>query len=192
MPSDFPTEHYVSINQRAGTHKAGQDHFAGAWNAVAYRFDAVNEYHTALTTSLDSSRYGVVGPERSRQERNLFGFFSNGFSVFEAAFYGLYSLGALVCAPGFPIATPKEQKRIGPSFTTIQIQKAFPGDPILEVITSVTTDPAYVEWSEVRHVLTHRAAPRGNGRCETVRTFPSADRTVAGNRRIRHLPGLNP
>ncbi len=159
MPSDFPTEHYVSINQRAGTHSTSQEHFAGAWNAVAYRFDAVNEYHTALTTSLDSSRYGVVGPERSRQERDLFGFFSNGFSVFEAAFYGLFSLGALVCAAGFPIATPKEQKRIGPSFTAIQIQKAFPGDPILEVMTSVITDPAYVDWGDVRHVLTHRVAP---------------------------------
>jgi len=165
MPSDFPVAHYESINQRARNHggdSAVQEQFAGAWNAVAYRFDAVVEYQAALSASLDRSHHGVVGPERSRQERDLFGFFSNGFSVFESVSYGLFSLGALICTTEFPIATPDDQRRISPSSTIRRITNAFREDPVIQVTTSVTTDPAYVEWSEVRHVLTHRAAPGRN------------------------------
>jgi hypothetical protein len=96
---------------------------------------------------------------RCPQERDLFGFFSNGFSVLEATFFGLFSLGAFLSAANFPIKTPKDQQRISPSSTAAAMLKAFPGDPINQTISATISDRAYLEWREVRNVLTHRAAP---------------------------------
>jgi hypothetical protein len=163
MPPDFPVAEYESlfkiVEPRA---RASQDicgHFAGAWNALAYRFLAVTEYEAALTGSLAKVGTSSAPTERYQQERDLFGFFSNGFSIFEAAFYGLFSLGAFLSAASFPMSSAKDQQRISPSSTAAAMTKAFPGDPLQQVIISVSSDPAYVECREVRNVLTHRAAP---------------------------------
>jgi hypothetical protein len=163
MPQDFPVAEYESVHKRieprARTSNDVYEQFAGAWNAQAYRFLAVTEYETAFCASLAAGGGNSGHAERYRQERDLFGFFSNGFSVFEATFYGLFSLGAFLSAAGFPISTAKDQQRISPASTAAAIAKAFPGDPINQAIYGVLTDPAYLEWREVRNILTHRAAP---------------------------------
>jgi hypothetical protein len=162
MPSDFPMTEYLSINNNArkrGGSPDGLQHFSGAWNAMAYRFDAVTAYQDALGPALERSRHGVTGSERSRQERDLFGFFSNGFSVFEATFYGLYGLGALVCAADFPISTEADQRKINLSFTIDCMQRAFPNDPIIQVLNRIKGDTDYASWSRIRNVLAHRVAP---------------------------------
>jgi hypothetical protein len=92
MPPDFPTEAYESVFSKSLEYvQSANDiysHFAGAWNAVAYRFLAVADYECELISSLSQRS---PGPKiRHAQERQLFGFFSNGFSVFEAAFYGAF------------------------------------------------------------------------------------------------------
>jgi hypothetical protein len=119
----------------------------------------LTEYEQALCASLANAGGSPEPLERYRQERDLFGFFSNGFSVFEATFYGLFSLGALLSASSFPITTAKDQQRISPSSTATAIAKAFPGDPVNQAIDAALTAPAYVEWREIRNILTHRAAP---------------------------------
>ena len=165
MPSDFPMTEYLSINNNARKRDRSADglqHFSGAWNAMVYRFDAVAAYQDALGPALERSRHGTSGSERSRQERDLFGFFSNGFSVFEATFYGLYSLGALVCPADFPISTEADQRKINLSCTIDCMQRAFPNDPIIEVLNRIKGDPGYASWSRVRNVLAHRVAPGRN------------------------------
>jgi hypothetical protein len=162
MPSDFPVTEYLSISNKAGT-RAGSaadvlQHFSGAWNAVVYRFHAVNAYQEALGPALEGARHGVVGPERALQERDLFGFFSNGFSVFEATFYGLYSLGALASPAMFPM-TEADQRKINLSFTIDCIACAFPNDPIIQVLNCIKGDTDYASWSRIRNVLAHRVAP---------------------------------
>jgi hypothetical protein len=163
MPSDFPVAEYESVHKivapRAHTPQDVYEQFAGAWNALAYRFLAVTEYEAALTGSLAKAGTSPTPTERYRQERDLFGFFSNGFSIFEAVFYGLFSLGAFLSATSFPLSTAKDQQRISPSSTATAMANAFPGDPLQQVIIRVSSDPAYVECREVRNVLTHRAAP---------------------------------
>lgn len=161
MPHDFPVAGMESIHSKAfarrGTHSEIYEHFASAWNAVAYRFLAVTEYEVEFTASL--AIHSADATVRHQQEKQLFGFFSNGFSVFEAAFYGLFSLGSLLSPSEFPIATAKDQQRISPTTTTNALKSAFPTSPINAALKTIADDPAYLEWREVRNVLTHRAAP---------------------------------
>jgi hypothetical protein len=163
MPADFPVIHYESVHKhvqpQSQTENDRYEQFAGAWNAVAYRFVATGEYEAALTAAFSDVRGAVTPEKRSWQERDLFGFFSNGVSVFESAFYGLFSIGALLAAAEFPLSTPSDQQRVSPTTTSSALKKAFPGDPILEVVSAVTSDTAYREAREIRNVLTHRTAP---------------------------------
>ncbi len=187
MPPEFPVAEYESVFERVKPHaQTANDiykQFVGAWNALPYRFLAVTEYEAAVTTSLTEAGGSPSPPERYRQERDLFGFFSNGFSVFEATFYGLFSLGALLSAADFQIGTAKDQQRISPSSTASAIGKAFAGDPIHGAVDSILSDPAYLEWREVRNVLTHRAAP---GRIFFVGI--GGDETLPDEWKIRGIP----
>lgn len=161
MPRDFPVAALESIHSKAFAYRATQpeiyEHFATAWNAVAYRFLAVADYESEFTASL-SMRLSDAAV-RHEQEKHLFGFFSNGFSVFEAAFYGLFSLGSLFSAIAFPMATAKDQQRISPTSTIKAVRAAFPTSPLNAALHLIANDPAYVEWREIRNILTHRAAP---------------------------------
>ena len=163
MPPDFPVTEYESVHMVVESRASGAndiyEQFAGAWNALAYRFLAVTEYEAAFTASITAFGSSPKPLDRHQQERDLFGFFSNGFSVFEAAFYSLYSLGAFHSGVKFPMGTAKDQQRITPSSTAAAIAKAFPDDPIQLAVDAVMSDAAYVEWREIRNILTHRAAP---------------------------------
>ena len=143
MPQDFPVAEYESVHKRveprARTVPEIYEQFGGAWNAVAYRFFAVAEYSATLSKSLAASA-GPPPLERSQQERDLFGFFSNGFSVLESAFYGLFALGAFVSPTAFPISTPRDQQRISPSSTLDALTKAFAGDPIIGVTSTILSE----------------------------------------------------
>jgi hypothetical protein len=133
MPPDFPVAEYEAINRTVLRHATTAEEnyapFASAWNALAYRFVAVTEYETALTASLGTFRAAPIPLERYRQERDLFGFFSNGFSVFEASFYAMFSIGAFLSPANFPITTPKDQQKISPSSTAVAFAKSFAGTP---------------------------------------------------------------
>jgi hypothetical protein len=163
MPSDFPVADYDSVHKKVQPHVQTAadiyEQFGGAWNALSYRFLAVAEYEAAFDASLTSVGSSPVPTERYRQERDLFGFFSNGFAVLETAFYGLFSLGALLSPQNFPIATCKDKRKISPTSTAAAITKAFPSDPINLVISAILNDPDYLEWRDIRNILTHRVAP---------------------------------
>jgi hypothetical protein len=161
MPVDFPTDHYNDIFERtlprATESPAIYEQFAGAWNAVAYRFLAMADDEAAFSSLV--VHIAPKPPIRYEQERSLFGFFSNGFSVFEAAFYGVFAGGALLSPSDFPIATSRDQQRISPQSTSSALAKAFPAEPLNTVLCNLLADPQFVEWREIRNVLTHRAAP---------------------------------
>src|SRR5579864_573315 len=96
MPGEFPSTAFEAIYQ-AVTGKitigsALHAEFAGAWNAVSYRYLAMTEYEDAFSKSIVNAGASADPQERYQQERALFGFFGNGFSVFEATFYGLFAL----------------------------------------------------------------------------------------------------
>lgn len=163
MPLDFPAAEYESIVHRVQLHspRLGHlyEHFGGAWNAISYRFLAATENETAFTQSIARFGGGLDPSERHRQESHLFAFFANGFAAFESCFYGLFSLGAHLSPPHFPMNTARDHQSISPSSTKAAISKAFSSDPINGVLQVVTGDPAYIEWREIRNILTHRTAP---------------------------------
>lgn len=161
MPGDFPTGHYNAVYDRTLARVTAaatvHDQFAGAWNAVAYRFLAMADEERTFPSLIANT-----APEpsiRYQQERSLFGFFSNGFSVFESAFYALFALGTLSSPSHFPIATAKDQQRISPQSTSAAFATAFPADPLNTALSALLTNAHFIEWREIRNVLTHRAAP---------------------------------
>jgi hypothetical protein len=126
---------------------------------LAYRFLAMTQYEAAFSASVASLGGSPNPPDRYKQERDLYGFFSNGFSVLESSFYGLFSIGALLSAADFAISTERDQRRVSPFSTARAMAKTFPSDPLCRTIDSVLKASSYLEWQEVRNVLTHRVAP---------------------------------
>jgi hypothetical protein len=163
MPPDFPTPLFERVYSRAllrsTSHASAYEHFTAAWNAISFRYLALCDDGDAFTTSVSAPNGGASLEQRYRQERHLFGFFSNGFSAFESFFYGMFAIGALLHPVDFPLATPKEQQAVTPASTDRAYARVFVGDPILAAFAAVFTDAAYREWKEVRNVLTHRTAP---------------------------------
>lgn len=162
VSADFPVSPYESIYRvivtKHGNHPRF-DHFAGAWNALAYRFVAAVNYGDELIDSF--STYGTSPPpnERFVQERLLFDFFSSGFSAFECVFYGCYAIGNFLMPENFLLESAKEQQQVSPSRTRDAFLKAFPGDQLLMDINKLFMDQEYQRWREIRNILTHRAAP---------------------------------
>jgi hypothetical protein len=163
MPPDFPAAEYESVYAKVlPLAKSANDsftNFVAAWSAVAHRFMAVTQYERSFSESIAAVGTAPAAQKRDGQERDLFGFFSNGFSVFEATFYAVFSLGAIVDPQTFALVTPKDQQRVSPLTTLAALRKAFNDDPLTAVVAQIQNDPAYLEWREIRNILTHRATP---------------------------------
>lgn len=162
MPHDFPAtpfeRSYGRVRQRAATHRDQFEHFAGAWNAVSIRYLALTTDGDEFTRLIAQSE-GTDPQRRYQQERHLFGLFSNGFSAFEAYFYGMFAVGSLLRPGDFPMGTPKDQQAVSPTSTGAAYNRHFAGDPVLAAFDGVFQDTAYREFREVRNILTHRTAP---------------------------------
>lgn len=161
-PSDFPVSQYESIHKIIESKAAGHslyDHYAGAWNALAYRFCASIDHKNAFIVSI--KKHGSTPPPKERylQERILFDFFSSGFSTFEATFYGLYVIGTFIAPTNFSLSSEKDQQKVSPSSTRNAYINAFPNNPILLSFTDLFADPEYQQLREIRNILTHRTAP---------------------------------
>jgi len=162
-PADFPLAAYNEIHRKVHPFAQSQNgvyvNYASAANALAYRFIAVTEYETSLSASLGQFGASAEAGERYHQERDLFGFFSSGFSALEAAFYCIFSLCAFVAPAAFPIQSPRDQQRVSPGTTAAAVAATFAAEPIHQTIQDTLGDASYIEWREVRNILTHRAAP---------------------------------
>jgi hypothetical protein len=162
VPDDFPFAQYESIHAVIVSKQAGHalyGHYAGAWNAMAYRFRASIDYSEYFVASLRAHGSEPKPEERYIQERTLFDFFSSGFSVFESTFYGLYTIGAFLAPATFHLASERDQQQVTPNRTKDSYAHAFHGDPILVAFATLFADPEYQQWREIRNVLTHRTAP---------------------------------
>ena len=187
MPRDFPVASFQAVQNTlqpiAQTQNELYVHFAGAWNAISYRYLSLAEYGEVFTNSIKLHGSSPPAVERYNQERALFGFFNNGFSVFESFFYGMFSIGALLRPESFAISTPADQQRITPVRTVDAYSKAFSGDTILSALSAVINDSALKEYREIRNILTHRSAP---GR--TFFLSAGSDEAPASQWKIRNIP----
>jgi hypothetical protein len=162
MPADFPADLFEKIflasQRHANNPTYGQ--FIGAWNAVSYRYVSLAEYDECFTSSIQ--KHGVApgsAQARYEQERDLFAFSSSAYSVFEAFHYGMFAIGAFIEPKVFVLATPADETKVGVAATHKKYGEAFPSDPILASFKGYLDDPARVDLSLLRNVLTHRAAP---------------------------------
>jgi len=163
MPVDFPLAAYEAVHLKVAPHRAASEQiynqFAGGWNAITYRYNAFAEYDDHFSESIGT--YGAAPPaeERYRQERDLFGFFSSGFSTFEAFFYAAFAAGAFLQPGKFPIGRPEDQRNISAGTTLRAYRTAFPAAPLITALDATVQDPAYRELRDIRNVLSHRSAP---------------------------------
>jgi len=163
MPPDFPADAYHAIHLKIAacveTHKETYSEFAGAWNALSYRYKAVAEYDQLFTASIVKHGSGPPHEERYRQERDLFGFFNNGFSIFESLSYAMFAAGSMLQPGHFPLATPRQKRAISVSTTIAAYKAAYPSDSIAPMLDATVKDPSLQELRDIRNVLSHRTAP---------------------------------
>ena len=160
MPPDFPVAAYEAVAKTVTGH-APISHelrreFVGAWNAVSQRFMAMVEYEQSLSTTLGKSS---TPGGRYREDRDLYGFFCNGYSVLEATFYAVFCIGSLFSPVCFPMASDADRRRIRLDSTREAVAKAFPGDALQNALGTVALDAGYKDWRDIRNVLSHRASP---------------------------------
>lgn len=186
VSSDFPIASYNEIHRVVADKHATNplyEHFGGAWNAIGYRFLSMVDSGDAFVASLAAYGDSPEQPHRYRQERQLFEFYSCGFSIFESAFYGLFAIAGMIRPAGFSLSTPRDQQRVTPSRTAETMKKNFQGDGINTAIDTVMDDPAYQQWREIRNILTHRAAP---GR--RIYVGIGSDEELATEWKVNNLP----
>jgi hypothetical protein len=162
MPADFPADLFEKIFSASQRHarSPSYDQFIGAWKAVSCRYVSLAEYDECFTYSI--KKHGPApasGRARYEQARDLFGFSSNAYSVFEAFHYAMFAIGAFIEPTIFILTTPADESKVSFAATLKKYGKAFPSDPVLVSFKDYLDDPARLDLSLLRNVLTHRAEP---------------------------------
>lgn len=158
MPTDFPRDLFEAVQNKLNRfHKQnGHDYFIGAWSAISYRYHGLVDYDKDFTASLIKHGPGPSPPLRYHQERDLFGFFANGVSIFDAYCFAMFSVGAILIPGSFSLAN---ERKIDWKSTSIAYKSYFFGDPMPAVLDKIWVDPAYLDLREIRKVLIHRGVP---------------------------------
>jgi hypothetical protein len=160
MPPDFPSAAFEATYRGAAELRGPYlDDFVGAWNAVSYRYRALLDYSDSFEASIRKNGAAPEAGIRYIQEKDLFGFFSSAFSIFEAFFFGMFAVGATLSPVTFPFATPADRQRVGVSSTIASYKRAWESDPIIATFEAMSQDPLYRGLRDARNVLTHRVAP---------------------------------
>ena len=164
VPEDFPLVAYEAvatrINARQSANPIAWPEFAGAWNAVAYRFRGCTEYHQSYTESVRREGDAQAQPERYFQERDLIGFFVTGLATIDSLFYGLFAIASMLDDKTFKIETDGQRRKISLNTDTLTLfSNAFPGAMITDALRDLQRDQDYQNWKTMRNILSHRSAP---------------------------------
>lgn len=160
MPVGFPAATYDAVYDIVQSldpkHAELRVNFVGAWFAIGYRYRAMADYGKEFTKLIIADGVGPSPEKRYLQERALFGFFGNAFAAFEALFFGLFAIGAMIAPADFPFATAKDRRRVTPATTVAAYRRVFPADPFVNALEALTSDDAFTKLRDIRSVLTHR------------------------------------
>jgi hypothetical protein len=133
--------------------------WAGAWNAVVYRFMSCAEHDEQFTSSVAKSGASPRQPERYIQDRELFEFFVSGLASFEAFHYALFAIGSIVSPAHFPFASGGDFKRVTTAIVLKTYRTAFPMESLTSSLHRWQSDKVIIQWNEIRNILVHRALP---------------------------------
>lgn len=162
LPDDFEYDSYEAVHSRIGplneSHQPQWSEYVDAWSAIATRFYACAEYDDAFTRSIKVNA-APQQPERSHQERDLFGFFVTGLSIIESTCYGLYAIASMLDAASFPIAGAKDKRTISPEHTSDRFRATFPNAGLSRALHATVNSQDYRDWKEIRNILAHRGTP---------------------------------
>ena len=162
VPEDFTANHFEGVYKGLHAHSQKKNEYElaiGAMHAISYRFVALAEYDTRFTASITTHGPGPELRTRYEQERDLFGFFSNAFSIFDTFCFALFAIGALTGESSFPLAVVADERKVNWMRVKAAYQAAFPTERITTVIVAMEADPVFVAIRETRNMFTHRATP---------------------------------
>jgi hypothetical protein len=126
---------------------------------MAYRFVECFDHSAQFAASIREHGLAPVPTERFRQEAALFGFFVSGLSSIECFLYGLHALAWAASGNRFAMETGNQKRGVTIQATTGGFVECFPNDQITAELSALREEDGFVEWSELRNVLAHRAAP---------------------------------
>jgi hypothetical protein len=162
MPDDFPADAYEAVHRtvcaRPAKSPATWREYAGAWNAVAYRFKSLADHDEAFTASIRRVSSTPLPSDRHIQERELFNFFTNGLATIESFCYGLFGIASMMDSANFPMVTFDDKKKVTPRKTAEKFATHFKGEGITAVLQRVVADPDFERWEGLRNILSHRVA----------------------------------
>jgi hypothetical protein len=161
MPDDFPAAAFEAVHKRLLSFNKTFEYvqFVGAWSALSYRYLATVEYDESFVASILQNGPGPGPSIRYAQERDLFGFFSNGLSVFDAFSFGMFSIGAILVPDVFPLASADDERKVTFGGTLKSYRSAFTNDPFTAELQKILNDGSFQELRDLRNFLTHRAVP---------------------------------
>lgn len=161
VPDDFPSAEFEAVCSKTQNYKTHPAHpmLLGALQGTAYRFNALAEYEDKLRASIGIHGPGPGNPYRYQQERDLFGFFSNGFSSLESLAFAMFAVGAIKDLPQFPLATEQDERKVNWHTTLAAYTAALPSDPVISALDAISTNQDFKDFYLNRNILTHRAAP---------------------------------
>lgn len=158
LPGDFPLSEYNGVHDKVAPLQPqfteAFRHYAGAWNAVAFRYRAAAE-------SDDSYKEATAKPstslQRYAQEVALFGFFANAIATLDSLAYGAHAIGATMDPLSFAL-TADTLRHVGLHTAAAHFSRAFPSDPVGTALFGIANDPVHIEMREIRNALSHRSA----------------------------------
>jgi hypothetical protein len=163
MPDDFPAEAYNAVYTRVSPkqklYPIPWPEWAGAWNALAYRFQSLADHDAAFTGSVRNYGDAPGHEERYLQERELFSFFVTGLSAIECFCYGIYAIVSMIDPTNFPMATFQDRKRVTPQKTADLFDKHFQADAMTVTLQRLLGHTEFEKWEGWRNLLAHRVTP---------------------------------
>lgn len=159
VPNDFPSESYQAVRAEVKSMSTPfHTHFAGGWNAVAYRYTAADKFNSEFVKAYVV--HGDMPPPNQRfdQENALFGFFTVSCSVLDSAFFALYAILGFL-KPEALFLTEEALRKVTPQVVVKTMKQHFANDPSCTCLGEVLAQPQLEHLRYMRNVLTHRVVP---------------------------------
>jgi len=163
VPKIFHFHSYENIKQSIEKYKWKNyqiySQFLFAWNGIIYRYKSIDYHDKRFTKSIKI--FGDAPPftQRLIQERELFNFFSNSYSIFENFAYSLYIFCFYINPNKFPINSEEDLKYI--TFASIKknINTIYSQKSITNQLNNIISDKNYQLIKQYRNILSHRSTP---------------------------------
>jgi hypothetical protein len=159
VPPSFPARSYNDLHQHVMGRNGGNPSlglYGGAWNALSYRYAEARECADYFAEHFTLHGSGPPPPERYKQEKALFDFYSSVTSCFDAYGFAVFAMASLRQPANFPLATDTDERRVTLKSLLKKLNQHCAGDALIASLDALLADPRYLRIDARRNVLTHR------------------------------------